>query len=232
LGETCLAAWNEFDLDGTSPRSESVPEDQPMWYIPADHRKGERGKKRPHWIPLSPLAVSVLRELEAATGDKPVVFYKAGYDARTYMLGKLLAEMRRRGLGEAWSFHDLRRTCSTGLGEMGCPDELNDLILGHVKRGVLSHYNHAERIQDRADWLQRWADRVADIVGLRTAPHAGTAPRLHLYLRLDGLPEMTATKEPANGRRYLGAFAPMEAARKAEEMARQLKPSAARPRPR
>jgi hypothetical protein len=83
-------------------------------------------------IPLPSLAVSVLRELEPVTRDRPRVFHKAGYDARTYMLAKLLAEMRRRGFGEPFSFHDLRRTCPTGLGELGCPDELNDLILGHV----------------------------------------------------------------------------------------------------
>jgi hypothetical protein len=36
-----------------------------MWYIPAEHRKGQRCKKVAHWIPLPPLAVSVLRELAA-----------------------------------------------------------------------------------------------------------------------------------------------------------------------
>jgi hypothetical protein len=121
-----------------------------MWYIPAEHRKGQRSKRVAHWIPQPSLAVSVLRELEPVTRDKPRVFHKAGYDARTYMLAKLLAEMRRRGFGEPFSFHDLRRTCSTGLGEPGCPDELNDLILGHVKRGVLAHYDRSKRIPERA----------------------------------------------------------------------------------
>jgi integrase len=121
LGETSDAGWAEFDLDGAKPQSLAVPEGQPTWYIPAEHRKGPRGKKVAHWIPLPPLAVSVLRDLEPVTRDKPRVFHKAGYDARTYMLAKLLAEMRRRGFGEHFSFHDLRRTCSTGLGELGCP---------------------------------------------------------------------------------------------------------------
>jgi integrase len=228
LGETSEAEWAEFDLDGATPQSLAVPEGQPMWYIPAEHRKGQTGKKVAHWIPLPSLAVSVLRELEPLTRDKPRVFYKAGYDARTYMLAKLLAEMRRRSFGEHFSFHDLRRTCSTGLGELGCPDELNDLILGHVKRGVLAHYDHSKRIPERAEWLRRWADHVAECVGLTEHTAANAERRLHLYETREGLPELKAAKEPANGRRYLGAFTAAEAARRIEDMARR----SARPDPR
>jgi integrase len=85
LGETSEAEWTEFDLDGAKPQSLAVPEGQPMWYIPAEHRKGQRGKKVAHWIPLPSLAVSVLRELEPVTRDKPRVFHKAGYDAHVHV---------------------------------------------------------------------------------------------------------------------------------------------------
>lgn len=32
-------------------------------HILAEHRKGQTGKKIGHWIPLPPLAISVLRDL-------------------------------------------------------------------------------------------------------------------------------------------------------------------------
>jgi hypothetical protein len=70
------------------------------------------------------------------------------------------------------------RTCSTGLGELGCPDELNDLILGHVKRGVLAHYDYSKRIPERADWLRR-TRRLEEM--LRRAPRPprpSSPPRL------------------------------------------------------
>jgi hypothetical protein len=191
-----------------------------MWYVPAEHRKGQKDRKAAHWIPLPPLAVATLRELHIVTSAKPKAFYKAGYQARTYMLGKLLAEMRRKGFGEPFSFHDLRRTCSTGLGELGCPDELNDLILGHAKRGVLAHYDHSKRIAERADWLRRWADHVAECVGL-AGSQAVPGPLLHPYETSAGLPEVSATKEAARGRRYLGAFTAAGVARQLEEMARR-----------
>jgi hypothetical protein len=54
LGETSEAEWTELDLEGTSPRSTAAPAGQPMWYIPAEHRKGQTGKKVAHWIPLPP----------------------------------------------------------------------------------------------------------------------------------------------------------------------------------
>ncbi len=77
LGETTLATWAEFDLDGSAPRASAVTSEQPMWCIPAEHRKGEVGRKRPHWVPLSGLSASLLRGLQAHTGDKPLVFWKA-----------------------------------------------------------------------------------------------------------------------------------------------------------
>jgi integrase len=221
LGETSEAEWTELDLEGTSPRSTAAPAGQPMWYIPAEHRKGQTGKKLAHWIPLPPLVVTTLRDLHPATADKPKVFHKAGYSAHTYMFRKLLAEMQRRGFAQSFSFHDLRRTCSTGLGELGCPDELNDLILGHAKRGVLAHYDHSKRIPERALWLRRWADFVAESVGL-AAPTTPAITLLHVYVTPAGLPEIRATKEPAHGRRYLGAFTPIEAAREAEAVASDL----------
>jgi integrase len=217
LGETITAEWSEFDLDGDSPRSEAIPKNQPTWYIPAEHRKGEKGKKRPHWIPLPPLAVSILRELRETTGEKPAVFYQAGYASRTYMLGKLLAEMKNLGQAEPWTYHDERRTVSTNLGDLGCPDEVNDLILGHAKKGVLKHYDHSKRIAGRLDWLTRWESKVRDIVGLPSV-HVETGAVLHLYRTANGLPELRATREANRGRDYVGAFPPHEALRRAEDV--------------
>ena len=113
----------------------------------------------------------------------------------------------------------------------GCPDEVNDLILGHAKRGVLAHYDHSKRIPERAEWLHRWAEHVAECVGLSAPMKAASAnPVLHLYATPAGLPEIKASKEPASGRRYLGAFTPIEASRKVAEMARDLSVTAKRAR--
>jgi len=59
---------------------------------------------------------------------------------------------------------------------------------------------------------------------------AGAEPRLHLYATREGLPELRVRKEAAHGRRYVGAFTAVEAARKIEEMARSASSNRGRPR--
>lgn len=217
-GETQLAEWDELDLEGEAPRSEAVPKGQPMWYIPAEHRKGERQRKRPHWIPLPPLAVSILRDLQAITGERPLIFWKAGESARSYMMKRLLEEMKGLGQTAPWSPHDLRRTCSTWLGEMGCSQDVNDLILGHVRKGVIAHYDHSKRLGERASWLQRWSERIAEITGLS---EPGSEVLLHVYEAANGLPEIRTARGPEHGRRYVGAFPAIDAVRRAERMTRE-----------
>jgi integrase len=64
-GETALAEWDEFDL------REQVPS---VWRVRAEHRKGQRGKKRGLVIPLPPLAVRLLVALREETGRGARVF--------------------------------------------------------------------------------------------------------------------------------------------------------------
>ncbi len=39
----------------------------------------------------------------------------------------------------------------------------------------------------------------------------GRRRQLHVYKTANGLPELRATRQPDNGRVYVGAFAPMDA---------------------
>jgi integrase len=55
-----------------------------------------------------------------------------------------------------WIIHDLRRTCKTGLAELGVPKEMRDLILGHARAGMDAVYDHSERREDKRDGLERW----------------------------------------------------------------------------
>lgn len=57
--------------------------------------------------------------------------------------------------------HDLRRTCRTGLSELGgIPDSVAELCLNHRPTGVAGVYDRAERLGERGRALQRWADYV------------------------------------------------------------------------
>ena len=43
------------------------------------------------------------------------------------------------------SFHDIRRTISTGMEELGVPHRLISLTAGHSPAGIQEHYRQAER---------------------------------------------------------------------------------------
>lgn len=54
-----------------------------------------------------------------------------------------------------WSPHDLRRTARTMLARLGCPEEVAESILGHMKEGVVGIYNlHTYDAEKRA-WLSK-----------------------------------------------------------------------------
>lgn len=63
-----------------------------------------------------------------------------------------------------WAPHDLRRTCRTGLSRLGCPVEVGEAILNHVKGGVRGNYDLYKYDAEKREWLQRWADHVTSLL--------------------------------------------------------------------
>ena len=59
--------------------------------------------------------------------------------------------------------HDLRRTCSTRLAELGFRDEVNDAILGHVKQGVVGIYNRYKYDKEKKLAMEAWEGRLKEI---------------------------------------------------------------------
>jgi integrase len=72
---------------------------------------------------------------------------------------------------EHWTFHDLRRTCSTELGKLGVPDHVIDRVLNHAAKTVADqHYNQHDYLPEKRHALDAWAARLAEIVGSAPAP--------------------------------------------------------------
>lgn len=57
-----------------------------------------------------------------------------------------------------WSPHDLRRTVRTQLAAMGCPLDVAEAVLGHLRPGVVGVYDRHSYDAERRDWLTRLAD--------------------------------------------------------------------------
>jgi integrase len=76
------------------------------------------------------------------------------------------ARLDRRLRIVPWRLHDLRRTCATGMAELGVQPHIIEAVLNHVsghKAGVAGIYNRAKYAGDMRDALQRWADHLGQI---------------------------------------------------------------------
>lgn len=65
---------------------------------------------------------------------------------------------------EHFTPHDLRRTCSTRLAELGFRDEINDAILGHAKQGVLGIYNRYKYDKEKQMAMEAWERKIKSII--------------------------------------------------------------------
>ena len=147
--EVCQATWREFDLD------------QGVWTLPGQRRKTVRpGRLMPdHVMPLPHLANPMLRRMEPRDPDALVFASPRGG-----VLGDWprWTKAVQRKLGIRVRPHDLRRTFSTTLGELGVPPFIVFAALGHtVGVAVDGGYNKAAYSSEVRDAVGQLADRLS-----------------------------------------------------------------------
>jgi integrase len=64
----------------------------------------------------------------------------------------------------AWRLHDLRRTASTGMNELGVDPHIVEAVLGHKVRGVAGVYNKAKYEAAKRAALEAWGAHVMALV--------------------------------------------------------------------
>lgn len=170
VGEVAGMVRDEIDLD------------QHLWTIPAARAKN----KREHSVPLSEMAVTIIREQIAAVDamderkDRtPTPFIFPGPGSRAAVTAASIPkavkreEITKRGtaiiMGIApWTPHDLRRTAATGMEEIGISPFIIGHVLNHVSATrasitsrVYARYDYAK---EKREALDLWADRLASIL--------------------------------------------------------------------
>jgi integrase len=146
-GEVQGAAWDEMDLDAA------------LWRIPENRMKN----RRPHIVPLSRQALELLgflKSLAARTGHSPFIFPAKSTKAAPIHETTLCKALRTMGYtSEQMTAHGFRAIASTNLNEQGWNRDVIELSLAHVESNrVRAAYNHAERLQERREMMQAWAD--------------------------------------------------------------------------
>ncbi|MEI7071745.1 integrase arm-type DNA-binding domain-containing protein [Pectobacterium versatile] len=143
--ELRAAEWVEFDLDNA------------LWEIPKERMK----KRRPHLVPLSTHAITILKELKVLTGYYQLVF-PGRNDTRKPMSDAAINKViKMLGYHGRLTGHGFRHTMSTILHEHGFNSAWIETQLAHVdKNSIRGTYNHAQYLEGRREMLQWYSDFI------------------------------------------------------------------------
>jgi integrase len=143
-GELRAAEWSEIDLDDR------------LWRIEARRMK----MREPHLVPLSKQAIAILKDLNEETGGDSFLFPSSRTPDRPMSDMAINAALRSLGYEhEEMTAHGFRATASTRLNELGWAPDLIELQLAHSdKDKVRAVYNRAERLEERREMMQSWAN--------------------------------------------------------------------------
>ena len=142
------ATWSQIDLNTK------------VWTVPKEFTKT---KKRPHTVPLSTQAVSLLKGLERIYGTDLVFPSPTLTVMSDSTISKLMREMRERkefkGIGVP---HGFRATFSTWrLEKTNHSQELGELSLMHeVGDSVYKAYQRGDGLEKRRKIMQDWANFI------------------------------------------------------------------------
>ncbi|WP_421239152.1 integrase domain-containing protein [Aeromonas enteropelogenes] len=144
-GESAGTRWDEIDFD-----------DQ-VWNIPADRMKMER----PHRVPLTPQALSLLERMKPISGHRPFVF--PGYrDPLGHINNQSAnAALKRLGYGGRLVAHGLRSLGSTTLNEQGFNPDAIEAALSHADDNEIRRaYNRSDYFEQRQVMMGWWSDHI------------------------------------------------------------------------
>ncbi|KAB7740385.1 tyrosine-type recombinase/integrase [Parvibaculum sedimenti] len=147
------ATWDEVDFENA------------VWSLPKERMK----RSKPHNVYLSQQVLDILIALKTCAGnsryllpsryDADAPMSRATFNRITYAV---VERAKKEGLPlEPFTVHDLRRTGSTLLNELGFNSDWIEKCLAHEdgrsSRGI---YNKAEYEYQRRHMMQEWADMV------------------------------------------------------------------------
>lgn len=146
--ELRAAEWVEFDLENA------------LWEILKERMK----KRRPHLVPLSTQAISILRQLQVITGNYSFVFPSRN-DVRKPMSEASINKVTKLlGYHGRLTGHGFRHSMSTILHEHGFESTWIEKQLAHVdKNSIRGTYNHAQYLKQQSIMMQYYSILIFDM---------------------------------------------------------------------
>ena len=154
-GEVLGMRWSELDFE------------KGEWIIPAERTKSERTQL----VPMSTL----FRQFVAGRGrTSEWVFPTGTYRGKTSKSGRRSRSSFANGHREVveavgvdyFRFHDLRRTVTTHLGELGFSEFVAGRVLNHAQAGITGrHYNFYGYRDEKLQALEAWSYKLMWLTG-------------------------------------------------------------------
>jgi len=152
--ELLKAKWEHIDFE------------QRVWLIPKAKADSRTGQSREMLVYMSDWVIKIFQELKTIAGDEPYVF--VGRKPGTHISHNALNTAQKSALALTelphFTIHDLRRTASTRLNELGFDKDVIEKCLNHLMPGVRGIYNKAEYADERARMMQAWGEYVFNLI--------------------------------------------------------------------
>ena len=146
-GEMRHAEWSEIDINAA------------VWKIPGDKMKS----RRPHAVPLSRQAITILEALKPLAGNSRYVFPSIRSAARPMSENTINAALRRMGYAsDEMTGHGFRALASTLLNECGkwSADAIERALAHQDRDAVRAAYHRGPHWEERTRMAQWWSDHL------------------------------------------------------------------------
>lgn len=126
-----------------------------IWTVPKEHSKGGEKILRPIPEAIRPFIAGLIEQNK----DSGLLLGEIKKPEAVSQWGRGI--YKRLGHAEPWTLHDLRRTFSTTLNNMGIAPHVVEQLLGHTLGGVMAVYNRSQYLPEKLDALNKWMDRLS-----------------------------------------------------------------------
>jgi len=154
--EVAAMEWGEIDFS------------RAIWSIPGSRTKN----KLPHDVPLSLEAIAILKSM-IRREQRPLIFGSGDGPFSGWSKSKAALDARiNNDLGsqsmaiKPWRVHDLRRTVTTRMGDLGVLPHVVEAALNHIsghKAGVAGVYNRSTYAKEKLSALELWGAHVSSL---------------------------------------------------------------------
>ncbi|PPD00681.1 MAG: hypothetical protein CTY31_06255 [Hyphomicrobium sp.] len=134
-----------------------------LWKLAPERTKSNRS----HVVPLMPSAAAIIAD--CCRVSRPLLFPARGRSNRPVSgFSKWKQQLDRSSGVRDWCLHDIRRTVSTGLGELEVLPHVIDRVLNHSTGkigGLAKTYNCYEYVSECRAALKLWENYLTNLIG-------------------------------------------------------------------